>query len=130
MNYVAAVTMLLLFQYFFFMVRAGMARGKGDTQIQAPAMSGSEDFERKSRIHLNTLEQLMIAMPAMWVCANYANPNIAAGLGLMFFVGRVIYSIAYLKDPTKRAAGMIIGVLANLALMLITCWHLLSLAMA
>ena len=127
MHYVAAVTVLLLFQYLFFMVRAGMARG---SEIKAPAMTGSEDFERKSRVHLNTLEQLMITIPALWVCASYVNPNIAAGLGLVFFIGRTVYSIAYVKKPKKRTLGMVIGLFANVSLLLIITWHLFKLAIA
>jgi len=128
MNYVAAVTILLLFQYSFFSMRADLARGKAD--VKAPAMSGDEAFERKLRVQLNTLEQLIVTIPAMWICASYVNPNIGAGLGFVFFIGRTIYAMAYSKDPTKRAPGMIIGVFANMALLLITCWHLFGLAIA
>jgi len=123
MNYVAAVTLLLLFQYLVFMMRAGMARG---SEIKAPAMTGAEDFERKSRVHLNTLEQLMIALPAMWVCAHLANPNIAAALGLLFFIGRTIYAIAYVREPSTRGIGMGIGMSAYVALLLIASWKLLA----
>lgn len=123
MNYVAAVTLLLLLQYLVFMMRVGMARG---SEIKAPAMTGSEDFERKSRVHLNTLEQLMIALPAMWLCAHLANPNLAAALGLIFFIGRTVYAISYIKEPSKRGIGMGIGMLAYVAMLLIASWKLIA----
>lgn len=113
MSYVILVTMLLLLQLFFFSFRAGQARGKGD--VSAPAMTGDEHFERCSRIHMNTVEQLMMLMPAMWICAVYFNSNVAAGLGLLFLIARLLYSQAYLKAG-NRAPGMILGVLATMSL--------------
>lgn len=116
MAYVILVTVLLLIQYTFFGMRAGMARGKA--QVAAPATSGDEHYERCNRVHLNTLEQIAVTFPAMWVCAAYFSPNIAAGLGLVFMIGRFLYSAAYINAPASRAPGMIIGFLANIALLL------------
>ena len=42
MEFVALVTLLLVFQYLTFMMLCGMARAKGD--VQAPAVSGDEMF--------------------------------------------------------------------------------------
>ena len=116
MSYVIIVTVLLLIQYTFFAMRAGQARGKGE--VKAPAVSGNENFERNLRIQMNTLEQLIVTLPAMWICAFYFSVNVAAILGLVFLVGRFVYSAAYLGDPTKRGLGMMIGFFANVGLLL------------
>ena len=116
MLYVALVTLLLIIQYMVFMALSGFARTKAN--IEAPAMTGDETYERASRVHVNTLEQLMITLPTMWVCAYFFRVDVAAALGLIFFVGRLIYSAAYRKNPPKRATGMVIGFLANVALVL------------
>ena len=50
MSYVVLVSTLLLIQYTFFSMRAGIARGKAD--IKAPATSGDEHFEPVSYTHL------------------------------------------------------------------------------
>ena len=89
MEFVALVTLLLLFQYMTFMMLCGAARAKAD--IKAPAMSGDENFERALRVQLNTLEQMVITLPAMWVSGMYFNPTVAAVLGLAFFLGRLLY---------------------------------------
>jgi glutathione S-transferase len=117
MSFVILVTMLLLIQYIYFMMQVGKARGMAD--LKAPAMSGDEHFERCSRVHMNTLEQLAITLPAMWVCAVYFRADVAAILGAVFLVGRFVYSAGYISDPTKRGTGMMIGFIANLALILI-----------
>ena len=114
MTYVALVTLLILVQYFFFVMQAGMARGK-DTVV-APAITGDEMYERKSRVQMNTLEQLIITLPAMWICAQYFRTDVAAIMGLAFLIGRFLYSYLYIKSPKSRAPGFVIGFLANVIL--------------
>ena len=120
MEFVALVTLLLLFQYLTFMMLCGMARGKGG--VQAPATTGDALFERALRVQVNTLEQLVITLPAMWISAMYYRPLVAAGLGLVFFLGRLLYRAGYMQDPAKRGPGMMIGFLANVALLLTALW--------
>jgi len=116
MSYLILITVALLIQYTFFSISAGIARGKAD--IKAPAMTGDETFERKLRVQMNTLEQLAITLPSMWICGVYFRADVAAILGLIFLVGRFIYSATYVNDPSSRAKGMMIGFLANMALIL------------
>lgn len=115
MEYVALVTLFILIQYLYFVMQAGMARGK-DTVV-APAITGDEMYERKSRVQMNTLEQLIITLPAMWLCAHYFSANTAAILGLIFLIGRCVFSFLYIRDPKSRGAGFVIGFLANVILM-------------
>jgi glutathione S-transferase len=119
-QYVAIVTILLLIQYMAYMLLCGFARGK-DTVV-APATSGDEHFEKAFRVQMNTLEQLMVTLPAMWVCAHFFSPLWAAGLGVVFMVGRLIYRQAYMKDPSTRGTGMMIGFLANVGLIVLGLW--------
>lgn len=124
MEYVALVTLLLLCQYVVFMGLCGRARVQSG--LLAPAMTGDETFERAYRVQMNTVEQLVIALPAMWVSATYFSPMIAASLGLCFFIGRLLFRIAYMSDPEKRAPGMLIGFSANLALIGTGIWGAFS----
>jgi len=112
MDYVAIVTALILLQYFYFGLASGLARGKAG--LQAPAITGDEVYERKYRIHQNTMEQLMSFLPAMWMFSYYVSPVYGAGLGVAFLVGRAIYSISYAKDPATRGKGFAIGAFAML----------------
>jgi len=124
MSYVALVTLLLLIQYMFFTMRAGMARGK-DTVV-APATTGDELYERKSRVQMNTLEQLAVTLPAMWVCAHYFRADVAAILGAVFFISRFVFSALYIKDPKSRAPGFIPGFFANVALVLCAAFGVIN----
>jgi glutathione S-transferase len=124
MEYVALVTLLLVLQYLTFMMLCGAARAKGN--VQAPAVTGDETFERAYRVQMNTAEQLFVALPALWLSAMYFMPMLAAGLGLVFFLGRMMYRIGYMKDPAKREPGMMLGMLANLGLIGTALWGIIS----
>lgn len=120
MEYVALVTLLLLMQYMFFTMMVGKARMDG--KVMAPAVIGDETFERAYRVQMNTLEQLLITMPALWISGYYFDPLWAAALGLVFFLGRALYRTGYMDDPEKRGPGMAVGFLANIGLILAGLW--------
>jgi glutathione S-transferase len=86
--------------------------------VLAPATSGHPDFERAFRIHQNTLEQLVVFMPALWMFGIYVHPLTAAVIGLLFPVGREIYRRSYLADPSSRLAGAAITGGTTLVLLL------------
>ena len=116
MEYVAIVTGIALLQVFIFSFKVGKAREK--TGTNAPAMSGPPEFERACRVHQNTIEQLVIFIPALWMFANYVRPDVAAGIGLVFVIGRQIYSGAYVADPGNRTLGFATGALAMMVLVI------------
>ncbi len=124
MHFVALVTLLLLLQYISFTMLVGMARQK--TGVTAPAVTGDEMFERAFRVQMNTLEQLVVTLPAMWLCAYYYQPLAAAGLGLVFFLGRLLYRVAYLREPSSRGPGMILGFFANVAMIILAAWGIVA----
>jgi glutathione S-transferase len=62
-------------------------------------------WERYNRVHLNTIENLVVFLPLLWVCGVFLNVLVAGLLGLVFIVARAIYSRGYVREPSKRAAG-------------------------
>lgn len=116
MHLVATVIGLILLEYFVFTMMVGAFRGKSG--IQAPAMTGDPKLERMIRVQMNTLEQMVVVIPSMWLFATYNSETVSAGLGLAFVLGRVLYCVGYLADPNKRAVGFTIGMLASTILLL------------
>ena len=53
----------------------------------------------------NTLEQLIAFIPGIYLFALYFGPFVAAALGVVYLIGREIYSYTYVKDPAKREVG-------------------------
>lgn len=103
MAYIDIVTALALLQFVWFGFQVGGARGKYG--IKAPATTGNEIFERHFRVQQNTLEQLIVLVPGLYLFGHYWNPLIAAGLGVVYLIGRQVYAASYTKDPASRSAG-------------------------
>ena len=128
MPYVAIVTVLALLEYQFFGIMVGRARGRYG--IAAPATTGHEVFERHFRVHMNTLEQLALFLPALWIFGYYVSEVWAAGLGAVWIVGRAIYCMLYVKEPKSRTLGFALTALPMLAMLLgILIWAVRALVM-
>jgi len=108
---VAIVTVLVLL--FYVWTSLGVSRMRGRHKIDAPAMGGHSDLERAVRVHMNTLEWMVIFLPGMWLCAAYVNPILAAATGVVWIVGRYLYMTGYMKDPKSRSTGFMIQLLAT-----------------
>ena len=116
MEAMTIVTIAALMQFMYFSIEVGKMRQKHG--VKAPAMSGDGEYERANRVHQNTMEQLVVLLPAMWICGQYFNPQWAAGLGVVFIIARFMYRSVYMKDPSNRTLSFTIGFLATAALML------------
>lgn len=116
MESVTIVILLALVQYVWFTVRVGAGRPKHG--IAAPRTSGSEAWERMFRVQQNTMEQLVVFIPAIVLFGMYLSPRWALLPGLLFLVGRQLYSYEYVKDPASRAPGMGLTLLANAVLLI------------
>lgn len=109
-SWVAIVTLVALLVYIWMGVRVGGARKKSG--IHAPAMTGDPALERHIRVQANTLEWLPIFLPSLWLFAIYWNDMVAAILGVIWIVGRVIYALGYAASPDKRELGFMIQMAA------------------
>jgi glutathione S-transferase len=116
MELVAVVTALVLIQYIVLSVQVGQARGRYG--VEAPATTGHPIFERHFRVHQNTLEQLAVFLPALWLFAVYVSAPIAAVLGLVFLVARVLYARGYVADPKQRSTGALLTAITTSVLLL------------
>ena len=110
----ALVTLLAIL--FFFFTRMNVSRSRGRTGVKVPAVSGHPDFERAFRIQMNTLEWMPIFLPSLWLFAIYISDTIAAAIGAVWIIGRIVYFIGYSKEAAKRGPGFAIQGIAAIAL--------------
>ena len=86
------VTALAVLLYTLFTMNAGRNRSKH--QITAPAVTGNEGYERAYRVQMNTLENLAIFLPSLWLYGYSQSYEVAAYIGIAWIVGRLYYGIA------------------------------------
>jgi glutathione S-transferase len=99
----ALVTTVSLAVYLWVTLKVGGARAKHG--VKAPAIDGPPEFQRIFRVQQNTLEQLALYLPALWVFAAAWGDVAAAAVGVLWPVGRVIYALTYYQAAEKRGAG-------------------------
>jgi uncharacterized membrane protein YecN with MAPEG domain len=107
---VAIVTILALLLYFVMSVRVGQARTKYG--VVAPAITGAPEFERLYRVQANTLEWLPIFLVSLWLFALYWDERVAAGLGVVWIIGRFMYMTGYAREAGARGRGFGIQAMA------------------
>ena len=82
----AFVTLLTVLLLFVTALNVGRARVRYG--IKAPAVSGHEVFERAFRIQMNTLENTVLMLPALWLYAGLIGDRGAGMMGIVWLVGR------------------------------------------
>jgi len=109
-HFTALVTLLAVLFYFF--TSARVAKARGIYGVKLPAISGHPDFERVFRVQMNTLEWLPIFLPSLWLFAVYVSDQVAALIGLLWIVGRIVYMVGYTQATERRRPGFFIQALA------------------
>lgn len=96
----ALATMIALCVYTAQGAYVGLARKKYN--VEAPKITGNDDFERVFRVHYNTLETLPTFLIPLWIFALLISANVAGWLGILWSVGRIGYMYGYYKSANKR----------------------------
>ncbi|BAY22185.1 MAPEG family protein [Calothrix sp. NIES-2100] len=109
------ITALTLVLYLVITINVGRARGK--YKVPPPQMTGDPDFERVLRVQQNTLEQVVLFLPGLWLFSFYINPLWAAGIGAVWLVGRIVYAWGYYQAAEKRMVGFGISSLSGMVLL-------------
>ena len=112
---VSIVTLVSLLLYFYMGLRVGQGRSKYG--VEAPAIHGHPDFERLFRVQANTLEWLPIYLVSLWIFALSWDSLVAAGLGVVWIIGRVMYMTGYSKAAGARSTGFLIQLAATAILL-------------
>jgi len=123
MAWVLIVIVLALLQFVFFGYAVGRARGRYG--VKAPAVTGNEQFERYFRVQMNTLEQLVPFIAAIWLFAQFVDPHWAAALGGVYLIGRSLYFLSYVRNPASRTAGFALSMLPTLVMLAGVLWQAL-----
>ncbi len=114
MELVFITILVALIEYTVMAALVGRARVK--YAIKAPATTGHPAFERINRVHVNTLESLVVFIPGVLIFAQYVSELWAAVLGAVFVVARALYAVGYIRAAEKRGLGAGITGIVNILL--------------
>ena len=114
--YVAIVVALSLFVYIWVTIKVGGARAK--YKVAAPAVDGPVEFQRVFRVHMNTLEQIVVFFPALFMFAAAWGDPMAAAIGIFWPFGRILYAQAYYTAAEKRGLGFGLTFIPTLILLI------------
>ncbi len=109
-----------LFVYFGLGAVVGQARARYG--VPAPQAGGHPEFDKRNRVHINTLEQLALLVPGVIVAAPVLGDMVTAGLTAVWSVGRILYARAYYADPAKRSLGFAFTFLPSMILLVAGAW--------
>ncbi len=115
MRFTILATFSALMTYCWFMLKVIQARKKFG--IEAPKTSGNADFERVYRVQQNTVEQLVLFLPSLFIFGTYVSDHLAGLLGLGWTAARVLYAAEYYADAKTRGPGAALTFLIGIVLL-------------
>ena len=115
MPIIELIAVLAVFQYLYFGYLVGKQRGISG--LKAPAMTGHDGFERMYRVQMNTIEQMIAFLPALYLASLFWPAVVVAPLGVVYLVGRHLFWRAYVTDPATRSLGFGLTILPTLLLL-------------
>jgi glutathione S-transferase len=116
----ATIAAVLVFLWTGIMV--GRARRRFG--VRAPATSGDPGFDRVFRVQMNTLEQLVCFLPALWLAAVVFSDRWAGIAGAIWVVGRLLYARAYYGDAGARGPGFVTAVAMTFILLILAAFQI------
>ena len=111
--FITVVTLIV-----FFVITANVGRARVKYKVPVPQTSGDPDFERVFRVQQNTLEQLILFLPSLWLFSLFVSPTWGAGIGGVWIIGRILYAWGYYQEAQKRTLGFGINALSVIVLLL------------
>jgi glutathione S-transferase len=108
-NYLAALdTVLAVAVTLFLGLWVGIQRGR--YKVAAPATTGDAHFERAFRTHANTVENLVLFLPLLWVATVFYGGQLPFWTGLVWVVSRILFAIGYAQSNVQlREPGAVLG---------------------
>lgn len=110
-NYPLTVTATALSFAFYGAVSFFTENQREKEKIDPPKVTGSEEFNCLHRVQVNTLENISVSVPSIWLFTLASNNDMYGGIaGLSWLLGRIIYWQGY---PKNHYPGWMITVLSQ-----------------
>ena len=114
----ATLGVVIVLQY----VSLQVGRARHVFQVALPEVSGPDGFNRVFRVHMNTLENVPLFLPLLWLFAAAWGDTWAGVFGGAWVAGRFLYAWGYYRAVALRLCGFGISSSVTL-LMLAACLY-------
>lgn len=111
-SFVTVVTLML-----YLVLTANVGRARVKYKVPVPQTSGDPNFERVFRVQQNTLEQLLLFLPSLWLFSLFVSSTWGTGIGAVWIIGRILYAWGYYQAAEKRVLGFGLNSLSFLVLL-------------
>jgi glutathione S-transferase len=105
-----------LFVYGWISINVGRARAQFG--VPAPQSGGHPEFDKRYRVQVNTVEQSVLLIPGVLLGTPVLGDLFAGTLVAIWTVGRILFALAYYKDPAKRGPGFAMTFIPGLMLVI------------
>jgi glutathione S-transferase len=109
----ATLGVVIVLQY----VSLQVGRARHVYQVPLPEVSGPEAFNRVFRVHMNTLENVPLFLPLLWLFAATWGDAWAGIFGGAWVAGRFLYAWGYYRAVSLRLCGF--GISSSTALLML-----------
>lgn len=97
-------------------ISTNVGRARAQYGVPAPQSGGHPEFDKRYRVQVNTVEQSVLLIPGVLLGAPVIGDVFAGALVAIWAVGRVLFALAYYKDPGKRSLGFALTFIPGLML--------------
>lgn len=118
------VTLFALIVYFSTMLIVRSSRIK--FQIAPPTTEGPEEFRRALRTQANTVEQIILFLPVLWLSAVTMGDHLAAAIGVFWPLARIAYNHGYMKATKLRMYSFIASLTVSMLLLCAAAYGLMA----
>lgn len=74
--------------------------------VQDPEIVNNETFKKIYKIYNNTVSDLILFLPLLWIFSSLESDQMAGILGLIWLFGRFHYDFSFFKNPSTRTISM------------------------
>jgi glutathione S-transferase len=97
-------------------ISINVGRARAQFGVPAPQSGGHPEFDKRYRVQMNTVEQSVLLMPGVLLGTPVLGDMFAGALVATWALGRVLFALAYYKDPAKRSLGFAMTFIPGLML--------------
>ena len=93
-----------------------VGRARAQFGVPAPHSGGHPEFDKRYRVQMNTVEHSVLLIPGALLGTPVLGDVFGATLVALWALGRILFALAYYRDPARRSLGCALPFIPGLML--------------